>query len=79
MTWQQCAAICTDPYRHARMWLPLHDALGITPGDAIPAAGLECPEAAALGWLTMARRYPQQRFHTPDNRRMRAEWRDAAW
>jgi hypothetical protein len=78
-TWEQCARICHDPYRHAHEWLPLHDALGITPGDKIPQGGLTCPEAAALGWLKLARRFPQQRFSIPDKRRMSAPKRGANW
>jgi hypothetical protein len=65
LTWLQCARICDDPYRYHYTWLPLHDALGIVPGDKIPQGGLTCPEAMALGWLSMARRFPQQRFRIP--------------
>lgn len=79
ITWEECARICTDPYRYHYMWWPLHDALGIVPGDRRPAAGLYCPEAAAIGWLSMARRYPQQRFHIPDSRSMSAPKGGVNW
>jgi hypothetical protein len=79
MTWQLCARICADPYRYAHMWRPLHDALGIAPGDKIPQGGLTSPEPIALGWLSVARQHPQQRYKMPDNRRMSAPKRGANW
>lgn len=58
-----CAAVCADPYRHWSLWRPLHEALGLTPGDPVPVRLR--PENAALRALTSARRTPQARYPLP--------------